>query len=457
MRDGALLRRVWRSIFARPLLVEEENERRQTMLAFLVLHLRPLRVPERNLRFAHTFGLGGMSLVLLFLLAATGVLLMLGYEATPETAYASIVNLERDMLFGAFVRSIHYWSANLLVAVGLCHLLRVFLTGGIYDGRQFNWVIGLGLLALILAANFTGYLLPWDQLSFWAVTICTSMLAYIPVIGEWLQTVSRGGPEVGGATLVLFYTLHTTIVPVLFVVLVSLHFWRIRKARGVVPARSLTDSEEEEAAKVTTYPHLLVRELAVGSALTAAVMLVAALFGAGIGEPANPGMSSNPAKAPWFFMGFQELQLHIHPLFSVVFIPVLCAFLLALVPYLGTRGLGRGIWFISEKGLRSSAVAALAGGLMTVVLVLVNEFLLDGAAMLGFLPPVVRQGLLPFLVIAALVVGLVAVLKRRFSIEAEEVHQALFVVLFSVLVTLTIVGVWFRGQGMALTWPWKVL
>ena len=233
------------------------------MLAFLVLHLRPLRVPERNLRFAHTFGLGGMSLVLLFLLAATGVLLMLGYEATPETAYASIVNLERDMLFGAFVRSIHYWSANLLVAVGLCHLLRVFLTGGIYDGRQFNWVIGLGLLALILAANFTGYLLPWDQLSFWAVTICTSMLAYIPVIGEWLQTVSRGGPEVGGATLVLFYTLHTTIVPVLFVVLVSLHFWRIRKARGVVPARSLTDSEEEEAAKVTTYPHLLVRELAV--------------------------------------------------------------------------------------------------------------------------------------------------------------------------------------------------
>ncbi len=456
MQDS-IFHKIWRSIFARPLVVGEEKEQRRTMLAFFVLHMRPLRLPERNLRFSHTFGLGGMTLVLLFLLVMTGVLLMLAYEATPERAYASIVSLEQGTQFGAFVRSIHYWSANLIVAVALCHLLRVFLTGGIYDGRQFNWVIGLALFGLIFGANFTGYLLPWDQLSYWAVTICTSMLGFVPLIGDWLQTVVRGGEEIGASTLIIFYTMHTTIVPVLFVIIATLHFWRVRKAKGVVLATSLGTSDDDAPSLVPTYPHLLVRELAVASTLIAAVMLIAALFDAGMGEPANPGMSSNPAKAPWFFMGFQEMQLHIHPLFSVVLIPMLCIVFLVLAPYLHTRGTGRGIWFISAAGRRSSQVAAFVGCITTALLVIVREFWLDGGDWFGSLDPVIRQGLMPFIMIVVLVVAVMVFLKRRFVIAAEEIHQALFVLLLSSLVTLTIIGVWFRGPGMALTWPWKTM
>jgi quinol-cytochrome oxidoreductase complex cytochrome b subunit len=110
----------------------------------------------------------------------------------------------------------------------------VFATGGYHGARQFNWVVGCGLLAAVLTNNFTGYLLPWDQLAYWAVTISTAMLAYVPLIGGTLQQVARGGPEIGTQTLVSFYTIHTTIVPVVLIVLMGFHFWRVRRAGGVV-------------------------------------------------------------------------------------------------------------------------------------------------------------------------------------------------------------------------------
>ncbi len=188
-----LVGRIVQSVFPRPIVPRSDADRRRTVLEFLVLHMRPVRLPESSLRYTHTWGLGGMSLVLLGLLAATGLLLMLVYEPVPERAYDSVVSLQQDVVFGGLVRNLHHWSANLLVAVALLHLLRVFFTGGFHGQRSFNWVIGLSLLLAILASNFTGYLLPWDQLSYWAVTICTGMLGYVPWIGEWLQSVARGG------------------------------------------------------------------------------------------------------------------------------------------------------------------------------------------------------------------------------------------------------------------------
>ena len=141
-----------------------------------------------------------MSAVLVLILILSGVLLMFAYEPTPERAYGSILRLEREIRFGGFVRGIHHWSANFLVVIVLLHLLRVFYTGAIHGARQFNWVIGLGLLLLVLVSNFTGYLLPWDQLSFWAITIVTGMLGYLPVIGEAVIRLARGGTEIGSAT-----------------------------------------------------------------------------------------------------------------------------------------------------------------------------------------------------------------------------------------------------------------
>ena len=180
-RDDGILRRIWRSVFRGPIVPANDRDRRWVVFNTLLLHFRPTQLPEKTLRYTHTFGLGGMSLVLILLLFATGILMMFVYQPSPEAAYDSINSLQDDVLFGRLVRSTHHWSANLLVGIALLHLLRVYLTGGYHAPRQFNWVVGLVLLLFILVANFTGYLLPWDQLSYWAITISTAMLAYVPV------------------------------------------------------------------------------------------------------------------------------------------------------------------------------------------------------------------------------------------------------------------------------------
>ena len=143
----------------------------------LLLHLRARQVPERAIRFTHTFGLGGIALVLVLLLMATGLTLALLYDPAPERAYQSIVILQEDLLFGRLLRGVHFWSANLLVIVVGLHLGRVFLTGAFRGARRSNWLIGVGMLFAVLLSAFTGYLLPWDQLSFWAITVCSEMLS----------------------------------------------------------------------------------------------------------------------------------------------------------------------------------------------------------------------------------------------------------------------------------------
>ena len=156
--DGrsSVVAEIWRSIFPRPIIPRTERERRRTILEFFVLHMRPVRVRRSTLPYTHTFGLGGSSLTLIGLMVFTGVLLMLAYEPSPERAYDSIVSLQEGTLFGGLVRNIHHWSANLLVAVVLLHMLRVFFTGGFHGPRRFNWVIGLALANI---ANTTALIL----------------------------------------------------------------------------------------------------------------------------------------------------------------------------------------------------------------------------------------------------------------------------------------------------------
>ena len=293
-----------------------DGDRARTVVGTFVLHLRPVRVPAATIRFTHTFGLGGMSLVLLGLLVVTGSLLMLGYTPVPGEAYASIERLESQVLFGAFVRSVHHWSANLLVLVAGLHMLRVFFTGGFLDGRALNWVVGLVLLAAIAASSFTGYLLPWDQLAYWAVTIVTGMAGYVPLAGGALAELLRGGAEIGPGTLGTYYALHTQWLPALLLAGALFHFWRVRKAGGVVVPPDAVRDERGKPEQVLFLPHLLWRETAVALLLLAVVSLFSALVRAPLGLPANPGLSPNPAKAPWYFLGFQELLVHLHPLFA---------------------------------------------------------------------------------------------------------------------------------------------
>jgi quinol-cytochrome oxidoreductase complex cytochrome b subunit len=449
-RDG-FLHRIWRSVFRGPLVPRNDRERRWVVFNTLVLHLRPTQLPLSTMRTTHTFGLGGMSLVLVLLLFATGILMMFVYEPSPAAAYASVVSLQRDVPFGALVRNTHHWSANLLVGIALLHLLRVYLTGGYHGSRRFNWVIGLGLLLLVLVANFTGYLLPWDQLSYWAVTISTAMLGYVPAIGGWLQQLARGGSEISNVTLIGFFTIHTSVVPAALLVVMAWHFWRVRKSHGVVIPRAEGEAAEDKPETVLFLPHLLTREVAVACVLTAFVVVLAVLFSAPLGAEANPGMSPNPAKAPWYFLGFQELLLHLHPVVAVVAIPAAALVFFTMLPYLSYRDGIEGVWMMSAAGRRTGLMAVVVGLVATPVLIVVDEMLTAPADLTTGL-----AGVVPMAVIVALVAAFVVVLRRRVGAPREETIQSVVLLLLTALVVLTVTGVWFRGEGMALVWPWLV-
>ncbi|UCH83270.1 MAG: cytochrome b N-terminal domain-containing protein [Candidatus Latescibacterota bacterium] len=457
--SSSLPSRVWRSIFRGPIFPRDDRDRKKIVFDTLVLHFRPIRVREDTIRYSHTWGLGGSSFILFLILVSTGVLLMFVYQPSPDGAYESVVSLEHDVFFGKLIRNMHHWSANFLIAFLILHLLRVYFTGGYHAPRQFNWVIGLLLLGCVLLSNFTGYLLPWDQLSYWATTIVTGMIGYVPVVGGWLQGVIRGGESISGKTLVIFYAAHTTVIPVLIIVLAAFHFWRVRKARGVVVPRLADDpeprSESGPAQKpnyVLTLPNLILREFSVALALIAFVMVVALIFNAGLGEPANPGMSPNPAKAPWYFVGFQELLLHFDPLFAVLVIPLLAAIGLVSIPYFDYDRDTSGIFMMSHEGRRLGAMAAVVAVVATVAWVIADEFVIDLAA---WMPPVIANGLVPAVVLFGVLAGFYRWAKKRGGSSNNEAIQTLFILLAMGFAVLTVVGVWFRGEGMALVWPWN--
>jgi len=445
-RNG-FLGRIARSIFPESPVPRSDRDRARVTRFTFLLHLRPVLVPVRTLRWTHTLGLGGSSLVLVAILALTGTLMMLVYQPAPVAAYDSVVTMETRVAFGSLVRGIHWWSANLLVVVVLLHLSRVFLTGGYHGPRQFNWVIGAGLLMAVLANNFTGYLLPWDQLSYWAVTISTGMLGYVPGFGGVLQRVVRGGSEIGPETMINFFTVHTTIVPIVLIVLMGFHFWRVRRAGGVVPPPPAPGETGDPVDKVHFLPHLLMREVSQALVISALVVVLGALFGAPLGERANPGMSPNPAKAPWYFMGFQELLIHFHPTFAVLVIPLAALVAFLLLPYLTSDDEPAGSWFLSRTGQRTAATAAGLALIATPVLVLLDEAI-PGA------PGWLLGALLPFVALAAALVGFARLVRRRYGASVNETAQAVVVLMAVAFAVLTLVGVWFRGEGMALVWPW---
>jgi quinol-cytochrome oxidoreductase complex cytochrome b subunit len=396
-----------------------------------------------------------MSLVLLGTLALTGSLLMLGYTPVPGEAYESIQRLEAEVRFGAFVRAIHHWSANLLVLVAGLHLLRVFFTGGFLDSRALNWLVGLVLLATIAASSFTGYLLPWDQLAYWAVTIVTGMATYVPLAGSALAALLRGGPEIGPGTLGTYYALHTQWLPALLFAGAGFHFWRVRRAGGVVVPADAVRDERGKPEQVLFLPHLLWRETAVALLLLGAVSVFSALVRAPLGPPANPGLSLNPAKAPWYFLGFQELLVHLDPIFAVVVVPALGAAALVALPYLGfAPDEPRGAWFLSANGRRTARLAALAALVATPVLVVADEALLVSGGATSGGSALVTRGLLPVATLLAVCVLGFQRLRSRLGATRLEATQALFAFLATAFAVLTLTGVFFRGPGMRLVWPW---
>ncbi len=216
-----------------------DQKRAATVFGNLFLHVHPVRVHANTLRAGYTLGLGLISLYLFLILVISGTLLMFYYIPSTEMAYNSMKDLEFVVSFGLVLRNMHRWAAHAMVFAVALHMCRVFYTGSYKAPREFNWVIGVCLLMLTLLLSFTGYLLPWDQLAFWAVTVGTNMAAYVPWIGDDLRFMLLGGSEVGQMALIRFYVLHIVVLPLFMAILVGVHFWRIRKDGGL--SRPLTD------------------------------------------------------------------------------------------------------------------------------------------------------------------------------------------------------------------------
>ncbi|MCK5325005.1 MAG: cytochrome b N-terminal domain-containing protein [Woeseiaceae bacterium] len=434
----------------------ENNTNNQQSGRSLILHLRPMWVPARAIKFTHTFGLGGMALVLILLLMFTGILMMFAYEPSPERAWQSISSFQQDVLFGRLIRGVHYWSANLLIPVALLHLLRVFLTGGFHGRRRSNWLIGLGILFFILLSGFTGYLLPWDQTAYWAITICTEMLGLIPGIGQGLQHAIVGGSEIGSATIINFYALHVAVTPMALIVLMNWHFWKIRMAGGVVLPFGPTDDPRNAYRTVPFKPDLLLKETVVTLVLFALVLVIAIVFAAPLGEPANPGISPNPAKAPWYFLGFQELLIHFDATFAILVIPLLVAAALVSVPFLSYDGEIAGDWFLTPKGRRLAIVAAVTSLIVVPLWVLIDEHVIGPGGWLPGADALISNGLIPFALVLGGVTGFYVLIRKYLVANKNEAVQSLFVLLFVAFAVLTATGVWFRGAGMTLVWPWQM-
>ena len=394
-----------------------------------------------------------MAAVLVLNQFATGVLLKFAYQPTAANAYHSIVALQNELLFGRLIRNLHYWGANLLLLVVLLHLLRVFYTGAYRPPRRATWIIGLGLLIGVLTANFSGYLLPWDQLAYWATTVWTAMLGYVPVIGERLQQALRSGNEISQASLQLFYTLHTGVVPMLLLVLLPYHFWRIRKAGGLVLPRSPGETPDPSPPRLPVWPDLLVREASTGLCLMALLMLLAVFLNAPLGDPANPGLSPNPTKAPWFMAGFQELLLHIHPVFAVLVIPLLVFGGLIALPFLHFPKNSAGVWFVSDIGRKTAVVAAATALILAPAVIAVSDYFLRSNTWIMWIPPLLREGLIPTVLLIATAAGMYMTVRVQWKGDKNEAVQSVFTMLVVAWVVMTIICVWFRGEQMRLGWP----
>lgn len=445
-------RRIWLSMFPASMPPRSERERTRFLLRNLILHFRPTFVSERTLRFSLTFGLGGMAAVLVLLQLFTGVLLKFVYEPFPTQAYESLIRLQGTFLFGRLIRNMHFWSANFLILVVFLHGLRVFFTGAFHAPRQMNWVIGLALFMLVLASNLTGYLLPWDQLAYWATTICVGMLEYVPVVGTWLQQAILGGTQMGPAALRNFYAVHTAVIPALIVLLMAFHFWRVRKAGGLVIPRSPGEVLHDKPVMVPTVPHLLLREATVALCLVALVLGFSVVFDAPMGAPANPGFSPNPTKAPWYFAGVQELLMHFHPSFALLIVSGALFYVFFVLPYVHYPLAERGIWFGSANGRRTALVSLCGGALASVLVIVLDEYVIDLVSWMPGLPQSVTNGLVPTALLAATLAGLYILVKKRFGASRIEATQALIVFVVVSFVIMTVTCVLFRGEGMRLTW-----
>jgi quinol-cytochrome oxidoreductase complex cytochrome b subunit len=368
------------------------------------------------MRFSPTMAMGIASIAFFLILKVTGILLMVCCKPAPEQAYNSMKDIHFVVPTGRVIRNVHRWAAHLMVITVILHMARVFYAGSYKKPREFNWVIGMGLFVLTLALSFTGYLLPWDQLAYWAITIGANIAASPRELTDALGITSffdpggfqkrllLGASEVGGEALIRFYLLHVMVLPLALVALVAVHFWRIRKdgglgrpdggqttaGKGAAVAGSPARTPDETPSKtyglmclvkdrtpatnldpgytVPSWPYLLRAELLVFMACFLLSLFLGLLANAPLKEAAMPNIPENPAKAPWYFLGLQEMVSY-SALMGGLIIPAIVVLGLALIPYLDREGGDAGVYFSGSEGRRIAWRSLLFGSLAAVLTV----------------------------------------------------------------------------------------
>jgi len=409
---------VWTSVFRND-LPHTDLGRSRTSFTNFFLHIHPVKVHKHTLRPWFTMGLGLISLFLFLTLTVTGVLLMFYYVPSTTQAYDRMLDLRGSVAFGVFLRNMHRWSAHGMVAVVFLHMCRVFFTGSYKKPREFNWVIGVLLFLLTLFLSFTGYLLPWDQLAFWAITVGTAIAGYAPVFGNEIRFLLLGDTTVGQEALLRFYVLHVAVLPLITTLLIAVHFWRIRKDGGMSrPAEADIVASPEPAAKtvsasapapamafagadginviekkrygiqglvrgpftkvgnvpdnsVFSYPNLLLAELFVFILTILGVLLVSFFFNAPLEDPVNILHPPNPAKAPWYFLGLQEMVSY-SAFWGGVGIPGLEVLVLLALPYFDRGQKGIGVWFSRERLLANTLFMTFV--FVNILLIIIGTF-----------------------------------------------------------------------------------
>jgi quinol-cytochrome oxidoreductase complex cytochrome b subunit len=398
-----------------------DRESGDAVVSNFALHWFPAKVFKPSLAWSYSFWLGTISAALFLLLIVSGLPLMFLYVPSVERAYASVKDIEWVITFGSWIRSVHRISAHLMVVAVVLHLVRVFLTAAYKNGggrgqrREWNWVLGVAMLMATLLLSFTGYLLPWDQLAYWAVTVGTNIAASIPFVGPQIREMLIGGRSIEQATLLRFYVLHVFFLPLALGALFAYHMWRVRKDGGLARVDRealLREKAEEPVSPSKTYtllgvargtaptiraasleaPNLtvnaipdLVRRAAVAVLGTFALISIAATFiRSPLEEPANPLVTPNPAKAPWYFLWLQEIvtdttvrigSFTINGAFlGGVILPGILLLLLTAWPWLDkSPAAAAGVWFHASR--RRQNLVFLLICLVIVVFTVVGTFL----------------------------------------------------------------------------------
>lgn len=418
------------------------------------LHIHATKVHPHSLKPQTTLGLGIILGFLFLIMILTGALLLLNYSPTVEEAYNSVKDIVHLVPGGKIVRNIHRMASNAMVLVVFLHLLRVFYTGTYLGGRSTNWVIGVAMFIVVLLMSFSGYLLPWDQLSYWAVTIgsniaasareLTDLLGITSAvdIGGFLQRMLIGDQIVGQNALTRFFMLHIVFLPLTLAILTAVHLWRIRKDGGLGRPDSETINSIE---KIYSWPVVMWAELAILLALAAILVLLSFFIDAPLLEKANPAHPENPAKSPWYFLGIQELVSY-SAFAGGLLVPVLYIVFLISIPYRDREDKYLGHWFSGKEGVRIIANSALFSFLVVILQLLV---LIKFGWLRDWFPGISQWFVLLFnpatISVVLFIIYSYRVEKKTGSTRMSAI--ALFTSSVIALILYTVIGIWFRGEN----------